>query len=136
VLGYFTVYHENIKDLIEPEQFVIIENSQFELIRKFQYCLLLSNFIYMLPFLGYLFDKENPRKQMIHSVYWLLWISMMGLTIYSKRNDKPKIIKFIQFLLLVRNLLPFVDWDDKRTEFESGAITLFLVIQIFGVTMI
>jgi hypothetical protein len=73
---------------------------------------------------------------MIHLVYWLLWISMMGLTIYSKRKNKPKLIKFIQFLLLVRNLLPFFDWDDKRNEFETGAMTLFLVLQIFGVAII
>ena len=33
----------------------------------------------------------------------------------------------------MRNLLPFFDLDDKRTEFEKGDMTVFLVIQVTGV---
>ena len=67
---------------------------------------------------------------------WFFWFILMAILAHSFTKKTLQYITFAQFLLLIRNILPLGDFDDKSHDMEVGSLNIFILMQIFTVTVI
>ena len=61
-----------------------------------------------------------------------MWISIVIIflvTYYQNRLDK---VHVVQFLILVRNVMPFLDLEQRRKNMDKGFILIFITMQFVG----
>jgi uncharacterized Tic20 family protein len=69
-------------------------------------------------------------------VYWVLWVMMLSLLLYSKIKKRIDLIKPCALILLVRNILPMLDFDGRRFKNDSVTLNFYIISQIMLVIFI
>ena len=92
-----------------------------------------SNFLFQVIALPQLLNKEDQIITI--AMYWVLWtISLIGaILIWYYQKDQYWI--YIMQILLLRNLIPYFDFEDRRSTNNETQIGLFLVIQSIAVLL-
>ena len=65
-----------------------------------------------------------------------MWVSIVIIflvTYYQNRLDK---VQVVQFLILVRNVMPFLDLEQRRKNTEKGFMLIFITMQFVGILML
>ena len=114
----------------------MIHENKLILLRKFLYFMLFSNFFYQVLALNNLLNPEIKEHRIIQVFYWMIWTTMFLMVVISKVKNKISLIYPTMILLLIRNLIPMLDFDRKRDNMEPSRLNLFIILQVQTITII
>lgn len=128
--------NEDFRQIIHSSQEKLIHENKLVLLRKFIYFMLFSNFYYQCLQFHLIINPEKMEDWVIQVTYWGLWVTMFIMVVLSKVKKKLGMIKPSLVLLLVRNIIPMLDFDRKRDKLEANKLNTFVIFQVNSVTMI
>jgi hypothetical protein len=83
-----------------------------------------------------LVHPEIREHMIIQVTYWVLWLVMFALVLVSKLKNRLDMVYPCMIILLIRNLIPMLDFDLKRVRLEQGPMNTFIIIQVMTLTVI
>jgi len=110
--------------------------NKLKLLRKFLYFMIGSNFFYQLIQIKLLIKPEIKEHMIIQVAYWVLWLAIFALILVSKVANRLDMVYPSMIILLIRNLLPMLDFDLKRLRLDQGPLNTFIIIQVMTLTVI
>ena len=110
--------------------------NKLKLLRKFLYFMIGSNFFYQLIQIKLLIKPEIKEHMIIQVAYWVLWLVIFALILVSKVANRLDMVYPSMIILLIRNLLPMLDFDLKRLRLDQGPLNTFIIIQVMTLTVI
>jgi hypothetical protein len=114
----------------------MIHENKLRLIRKFLYFMIGSNFFYQVLSLNKLVNPSIKEHWIIQGFYWLIWTIMLIMVVISKVKDNISLIQPTLILLLIRNVIPMLDFDRKRDSMEPSSLNMFIILQVQTNTII
>jgi hypothetical protein len=61
---------------------------------------------------------------------------MVMMVVISKVKNKISLIYPTMILLLIRNVIPMLDFDRKRDNLDPSSLNLFIILQVQTITII
>lgn len=55
-------------------------------------------------------------------IYWGLWIAMTIVLIFSHIKEKPHLVRFVVNILIIRNIVPWFNFEDRKKWDDIGNI--------------
>lgn len=79
-------------------------------------------------------DDISLGAQITYIVYWILWLSAVCCSVYSKKyvDTEREAVIILTLIVLIRNSIPLYDFDEKRFTMEHDEIVMFVLIQLSG----
>ena len=108
----------------DEEQFKELE-QQMSILYICCYMFQLTNFIAILNATL----SNHFQNQIVLISYWIVWVLITLLIIYSKVKKKPTLIKFCAHLLVIRNILPLYDIEQRVTIDDFNTLIIFILTQ-------
>ena len=69
-------------------------------------------------------EPEHLSEKLCQQIYWVIWTTTLIFLAGSYYKENLKLIQLTQFLLLVRNMLFFLDLDNKRIKLEMYLLAM------------
>ena len=127
--------------IIDDDSLNTIRINKLILARRFVYFVGFSNFLYQISNIDKInafFDGEfDNMESIIQLIYWVLWFILLILIILSLIKNQSQLIYIQIIILLVRNILSLLDFEDKRnTQNDSFKTSVFILFQQTTVTLL
>lgn len=69
-----------------------------------------GNFIFLA------FDSLGSSYRNIYILYcyWIVWLAQGLIILYSHKKDKPNILRILNFFIVLRNIMPWFNFEDRK----------------------
>lgn len=91
---------------------------------------LTTNFIYQL-----LYIKQYGDIRLLIS-YWSMWTVALAIFLYSHFWGRPKIMLLVVHLLIIRNIVPLFDLENRQTIQNIEGLFSYALMQIMGLLVL
>lgn len=68
------------------------------------------------------------KYKVYYAIYWVIWFLITGLMVYSYKKDKPQVYRYILHLVMIRNIMPIINLEDR--EYNSNLVNIIFLIQM------
>lgn len=66
---------------------------------------------------------KTYRKKYMLITYWIIWVVLFVLFTYSHIRNKPNWWRFLHFIMIIRQTMPWLNFED-RTTFDDVAVVV------------
>lgn len=80
--------------------------------------------------------KGNYRETMVLYCYWSLWLISFFSLLYSHIKEKPKLMRILHILIIIRNIMPWMNFEDRKTFDDMAVVVQFSSYQNLGIQLL
>ena len=116
---------DNLKKYRSKSQQLKAEKKRYFVIKASLICILTGNFIFMLN------DtiQGNYRDKKMLAYFWCLFILVFCLMVFSHWAEKPHIMRILHVIMIIRNIMPMYNFEDRQSFDDISFAFIFCVQQ-------
>lgn len=66
--------------------------------------------------------SEYRNMNMLYC-YWPVWLIQVVVMAYSHFREKPNLIRFLNLIIILRNIIPWLNFEDRKTFDDIAYLT-------------
>lgn len=79
---------------------------------------------------------RNYRNPVWLWPYWSLWVIITLMIVFSHVREEPHLVRICIHLIIIRNIIPWFNMEDRVKFDDMGNLILFNQLQVMGLVAV
>ena len=115
----------NLKKYRTKSRQLELDKEKYFVVKVCVIAMCITNFLFMLK--DTISGNYKDKREIL--VYWVVWAILVLLILFSHYKDRPHLVRIINLLIIVRNIIPLFNLGDRKSFDDPVQVINFSLIQ-------